>query len=266
MNTTLGKRIAALRREKGLKQDELAEKLGVSPQAVSKWENDQTCPDISILPQLAKILGISVDTLLTGDEQQEPAVRMLPEEQRKDIKDMFLRIVITSTDGDSVRVNIPLAIVEVALENGLNPLQVSDSDALKNIDLGKILNMVKQGIFGSIVHCEGGYMHELRGEVGFGRENRHYRLLNYMHRNCENYPTHELGPIAKLLKINRGNRMVSLTSTASKAAGLKVGVYFFYSFRKASVCLRGGEECLGFGLRIDKVNNRFCLRKSHFAR
>ena len=54
MNTTLGKRIAALRREKELKQDELAEKLGVSPQAVSKWENDQTCPDISILPLLAK--------------------------------------------------------------------------------------------------------------------------------------------------------------------------------------------------------------------
>jgi transcriptional regulator with XRE-family HTH domain len=154
MNTTLGNRIAALRREKGLKQDELAEKLGVSPQAVSKWENDQTCPDISILPQLAKILGISVDTLLTGDEQQEPAVRMLPEEQRKDIKDMFLRIVITSTDGDSVRVNIPLAIVEVALENGLNPLQVSDSDALKNIDLGKILNMVKQGAIGNLVEVE----------------------------------------------------------------------------------------------------------------
>ena len=154
MNTTLGKRIAAQRREKGLKQDELAEKLGVSPQAVSKWENDQTCPDISILPQLAKILGISVDTLLTGDEQQEPAVRMLPEEQRKDIKDMFLRIVITSTDGDLVRVNIPLAIVEVALESGLNPLHVSDSDALKNIDLGKILNMVKQGVIGNLVEVE----------------------------------------------------------------------------------------------------------------
>ena len=83
-----------------------------------------------------------------------------------------------------------------------------------------VLNMVKKGIFGSIVHCEGGYMHELRGEVGYGRENRHYRLRNYMHRNCENYPTHELGPIAKVLNINRGNRMVSLTATASCARGL----------------------------------------------
>ena len=83
-----------------------------------------------------------------------------------------------------------------------------------------VLNMVKQGIFGEIVHCEGGYQHDLRSEISFGRENRHYRLRNYMHRNCENYPTHELGPIAKVLNINRGNRMVSLTSTASCSRGL----------------------------------------------
>lgn len=57
MEMTLGKRIGMLRRQKGLKQDELAEKLGISPQAVSKWENDQTCPDISLLPKLAQILG-----------------------------------------------------------------------------------------------------------------------------------------------------------------------------------------------------------------
>ena len=53
MEMTIGKRIAALRREKNLKQDDLAQMLEVSPQAVSKWENDQTCPDISLLPKLA---------------------------------------------------------------------------------------------------------------------------------------------------------------------------------------------------------------------
>ena len=42
----------------------------------------------------------------------------------------------------------------------------------------------------------------------------------YIHRNCENYPTHELGPIAKLLNINRGNRMTKLVSVASKGCGL----------------------------------------------
>ena len=81
--------------------------------------------------------------------------------------------------------------------------------------------MVQQGVMGRIVHCEGGYRHDLRDEIAFGKENRHYRLKNYLNRNCENYPTHELGPIARLLKVNRGNRMVSLTSVASGAFGMK---------------------------------------------
>lgn len=83
-----------------------------------------------------------------------------------------------------------------------------------------VYNMVKQGIFGEIVHCEGGYRHDLRDEIVLGRENKHGRLVNFMHRNGELYPTHEIGPIAKLLKINKGNRFVSLVSVASKQRGL----------------------------------------------
>ena len=83
-----------------------------------------------------------------------------------------------------------------------------------------IKNMVELGLFGRIVHCSGGYQHDLREEIAFGVENRHYRLRNYLSRNCENYPTHELGPIARILGINKGNRMISLTSTASCAAGM----------------------------------------------
>ena len=83
-----------------------------------------------------------------------------------------------------------------------------------------IFNMVKQGLFGELVHAEGGYQHDLRDEICNGRENRHYRLANYSNRNGEVYPTHELGPIAKCLNINRGNRMLTLTATASKARGL----------------------------------------------
>ncbi|MBQ7376978.1 MAG: Gfo/Idh/MocA family oxidoreductase [Clostridia bacterium] len=96
---------------------------------------------------------------------------------------------------------------------------------LENCCYGKretmVLNMVRKGLFGEVVHCRGGYCHDLREEVAFGKENRHYRLKNYLHRNCENYPTHELGPIAKVLNINRGNCMLSLVSVASKAAGMK---------------------------------------------
>lgn len=83
-----------------------------------------------------------------------------------------------------------------------------------------VLHMVREGLFGKVVACEGGYQHDLRREIAFGKENRHYRLRNYLHRNCENYPTHELGPIAKVLNIGRGNRMLTLTSMASGAWGL----------------------------------------------
>lgn len=83
-----------------------------------------------------------------------------------------------------------------------------------------VLNMVRQGLFGDVVHCSGGYRHDLRDEVAYGRENRHYRFRNYYNRSCENYPTHELGPIASVLNINRGNRMLSLVSMASRSAGL----------------------------------------------
>ena len=153
MNETLGKRIAALRREKGLKQDELAEAMGISPQAVSKWENDQTCPDISLLPALAKILGVSTDELLSGKQEEPPSVRMLPETERKDIKDMMLRIVIED-DGDVVRVNIPLVLVDVALEGGLSMSQVTNNEALKNIKLKNILELVKQGAMGNLVDIQ----------------------------------------------------------------------------------------------------------------
>lgn len=83
-----------------------------------------------------------------------------------------------------------------------------------------LLNMVKAGVFGKLVHCEGGYQHDLRGEITRGRQNRHYRFSNFLHRNGELYPTHELGPIAGLLDLNRGNRMLTLCSMASSARGL----------------------------------------------
>ncbi len=83
-----------------------------------------------------------------------------------------------------------------------------------------VLNMVKKGVFGEIIHCQGGYQHDLREEISMGLENRHYRFSNYLNRNGELYPTHEVGPIAKYLNINRGNRFLMLTSMASKARGL----------------------------------------------
>ena len=153
MDMTIGKRIAFLRKEKGLTQEELAQHMGISPQAVSKWENDQTCPDISALPKLARLFGVTVDELLEGKEAL-PAVRVLPPEERKDVKDMLLRITVDSAEGDKIRVNLPMALMEIAMEIGMEMPQINGNDALKGIDMKKVLEMVRLGFVGNLVEVE----------------------------------------------------------------------------------------------------------------
>ena len=62
-----GRRLASLRRRSGKKQRQIAEELGLTPQAVSKWEAGKCCPDIEILPELAAFFGVSIDELLLGE-------------------------------------------------------------------------------------------------------------------------------------------------------------------------------------------------------
>ena len=89
MEETLGKRIIAHRKRLSMTQDRLAEQLGVTAQAVSKWENDQSCPDITMLPKLAGIFGISIDTLLgvTSQEKAHEAEVVQPEVCEKDAQE-----------------------------------------------------------------------------------------------------------------------------------------------------------------------------------
>ena len=153
MDMTIGKRIALLRKETGLTQEELATHMGVSPQAGSKWENDQTCPDISALPQLARLLGVTGDELLEGKQDLAP-VRLLPPEERKDLKDMMLRVTVDSAEGDRVRMNVPMALVEVAMEIGMEMPQINGTDALKGVDLNKVLRLVREGLVGNLVEVD----------------------------------------------------------------------------------------------------------------
>ena len=154
METTIGNRIAMLRRKKELKQDALAELLGVSPQAVSKWENDQSCPDISLLPKLAKTLGVTVDELLTGERPEEMGVKILPPEERRDIKNMMLRIIVDSAQGDKVRVNLPMGLVQAVLDMGMEMPQINGNEALKGINFAQIMTLVEHGAVGNLVEVE----------------------------------------------------------------------------------------------------------------
>lgn len=95
-------------------------------------------------------------------------------------------------------------------------------------DVMAILNMVRKGLFGELVHLECGYQHDLRNVkfnpgVSFGPEAKgeaRWRTAHSISRNGDIYPTHGIGPVATYLDIDRGNRFVSLTSTASKSKGL----------------------------------------------
>lgn len=109
-------------------------------------------------------------------------------------------------------------LVRVSEETGV-PVMLLENCCYGETEL-TLLNMIRQDVFGALVHCAGAYSHDLRDEIGNGDVNRHYRQRHFLRRNGELYPTHELGPIANYLNINRGNRMTALTAMASKSLGL----------------------------------------------
>ena len=148
----IGRQIAENRRAKGLPQEQLAEEFGVSPQAVSKWENGASCPDILILPQLADFFGITVDELLRGPRGEE--VRLLPPEERKNADEMLIKIIVDSDEGDRVRIKLPLSLVRIGLQIGLQIPQVGENPALKDLDFDKIFDLVEQGVIGRLVEVD----------------------------------------------------------------------------------------------------------------
>ena len=84
MEETIGKRISANRKRLSLTQEHLAEKLGVTAQAVSKWENDQSCPDIAMLPRLAELFHITTDELLGVAASTQPLQGEIVDKDEKD--------------------------------------------------------------------------------------------------------------------------------------------------------------------------------------
>lgn len=154
MTETIGNRIAKYRKAKGLTQEALANLMGVSSQAVSKWETDASCPDISALPQLCKILGISTDELLTGKTDE---VKMVPPSERKSLDELTFRVKILSAQGDKVRVNLPMTLVKVAMEIGVDivpNMSGGNTELFKSIDMEKVVKMVEQGLIGKLVEIE----------------------------------------------------------------------------------------------------------------
>ena len=125
MKKTLGMMIAELRKQQGMTQLELAEKMGVTDKAVSKWERDLSCPDINSLPTLAQILGVSVEELMQTRKNAETPVSKVAEIMEVAPKGVALAMGIAVTvltilgqldvNSGMVMLGIGLAAVGIAL-------------------------------------------------------------------------------------------------------------------------------------------------------
>ena len=151
---TIGRRIAQLRKEQGMTQEEMAQKLDVSSQAVSKWENDVSCPDISLLPKLADTLHTTTDYILSGKKDD---VRCVPEEHRKDPADLTLRIRLLSADGNKIRVNLPVPLIRAFMDAGMDiASEMSGMESLKKLDMNQVMLLIENGTVGKLVEMESG--------------------------------------------------------------------------------------------------------------
>ena len=128
MNKTLGTMIAELRKQHGMTQLELAEKMGVTDKAVSKWERDLSCPDINSIPNLAEIFGVSVEELMqvkkTAEAPASKAGEILEIAPKAVAMAMGIAVtvltILNALDVKSgmVMLGIGLACVGISLMNG----------------------------------------------------------------------------------------------------------------------------------------------------
>lgn len=169
-NETLGRRIARLRLGRAMTQERLANIAGVSPQAVSKWENDQSAPDISLLPLLAETFGVSIDELLVGarpattaEPESEPGpVQISPVEETEPVgpvtgrKAHFLHIKVSKKDGEKTDVRVPLGVVSFALRAGSKIPGLSASGVVGDmpVNMGLLAEMIRHGECGTLIEVD----------------------------------------------------------------------------------------------------------------
>lgn len=147
---TLGSKIARLRKEKGYTQEEFSQLLDVTAQAVSKWENDLSCPDIMLLPKISQLLGISIDEMLgnpPSQKQEEP-------KPDADIKKLSLKINITAPGKKPVNISFPMATVKkfTKLGTGISNLVNINSPSIDSNKIDSIFELINDGATGEILN------------------------------------------------------------------------------------------------------------------
>lgn len=152
MEKTIGKKLYDLRKQSGFTQDYVAEKLGVSAQAVSKWENDIACPDIMTLPNIAELYDITIDELFENDEVQSNVKFEKPEQINQN--ELLLRVYVDTVNGDVVKVSLPYPVVKELINVGKNISSVVSGIDLSGVDFETIFAMVESGALGEIVNVK----------------------------------------------------------------------------------------------------------------
>lgn len=150
MEKTIGKKLYELRKQSGFTQDYVAEKLGVSAQAVSKWENDIACPDIMTLPNIAELYEITIDELFKNEDVQSNV--KFEKTEKVNENDLVFRVYVDTVNGDIVKVNLPYVLVKELINVGKN-ISFSGID-LSSVDFESIFKMVEMGVLGEIVNVK----------------------------------------------------------------------------------------------------------------
>ena len=216
--------------------------IGIGLRGIGLLRYVLNMPDVEVLAvcdRVSKKLDIAKEAF--AEKNCDTSNTLFTEDYKEALKIIEIDAVIISTPWSS-HIEISIAAMEagkdVAVETGgayniescwklVDTAERTGRQCmmLENCNYGRrelaVLNMARMGKFGKIVHATGGYAHDLRAGLANHCKNNWYRHHEYINRNCDNYPQHALGPIAKILNINRGNRMVSLTSVASCSHGME---------------------------------------------
>lgn len=145
---TLGERIAAYRKKVNLTQEQLAEKCEVTAQAVSKWENNLTAPDLSLIPQLAEIFNVSCDELLGARRAETVAV----DPSTVDISKMLFKVKVKTADGETVNVSMPLPVAEAEFKDAVS--FGKKEGKISSIEMKQLVSLVKNGAVGKLMEVE----------------------------------------------------------------------------------------------------------------
>jgi len=149
MNETFAKNFAERRKELGFTQAEIASKLNVSPQAVSKWENGESLPDVALLPLIAEQLETTIDALFGREKKEKVEIIDSP---KGDYSSYFLRIEAVSSDGGKAKINIPLSVAEIMFRSK-GEIKIAGFELSKE-DFHNIIDMVEGGALGYLVDAE----------------------------------------------------------------------------------------------------------------